>query len=157
MHNVEHDDGLEYLVAPSHLCQNPNHAHHHSHHTSYRYPVADTVVEESTGGSIVTVISTNSTVRTNDLTPDIILTHSESVSEDYLTDNHTIHSLLTKSIDQMDENNVNLSTSILSSSSSLQPSLIPVETTAQATDEIPCNNNEMGTDFKSKSIVSVSE
>lgn len=70
------------MITPSHLCQNPSHAHHHSHHmklnsVGYRFAVADTVVEESTGGSVVTVIS-NST--TTPPPPDIILTNSESES-----------------------------------------------------------------------------
>lgn len=78
--NIEHDDGSDatYLLTPSQHCQNPSHAHHYSHHQSYRHPVGDTVVDESTGGSVVTVISTTPSIRANDTTPDIILTNSES-------------------------------------------------------------------------------
>lgn len=150
--NVEQDDGLEstYLVTPSHLCQNPSHAHHQSHHPSYRFPVADTVVEESTGGSIVTVIS-NSTMRINDSTPDIVLTHSDSdAGAFHMDDNHLSNasrSISMKSIEQKDETNDQLGASTSSSSSLPQsPPSIPSDTTAQATEQMPNNNNEAGTD-----------
>lgn len=139
-HNVEHDDGLDstYSVTTSHLCQNPSHAHHISHHPVYRFPVADTVVEESTGGSIVTVIS-NSTIQMNDSTPDIILTHSESEIDVHIVDDHlsdAARSISIKSIDQMDE----IVENALPSSSS------PTITTALATEQTSLNNNEAGTD-----------
>lgn len=115
------------------MCQNPSHSHHHSHH---RFLVADTVVEESTGGSIVTVIS-NSTMRANDSTPDIILTHSDTENEAHNVDDHLSHaarSLSIKSIDQQDETIENAS-----------PSSSTV-TTAPATEQTSNNNNEAGTD-----------
>lgn len=152
MLNVEQDDGLEstYLVTPSHLCQNPSHAHHQSHHLGFRFPVADTVVEESTGGSIVTVIS-NSTIRTNDFTPDIILTHSDSDTEAHQMDDHlsnAARSSSIKSIDQNNETNFDQFSAMTSSSSPLPQLLssIPSVTTAQATEQMPNNNNEAGTD-----------
>lgn len=101
-HDLEHSDGSDatYLLTPSQLCQNPSHAHHHSHHASHnRFPVADTVVEESTGGSIESVIintatttltnttitaTTNSrgnTPNNNTFPPDIILTNSEAKND----------------------------------------------------------------------------
>lgn len=60
---TEFDDGsaaATYLITPSFTCQNPSHSHHPSHfQPCYRPQMVDTVVEESTGGSIVTVIDTN--------------------------------------------------------------------------------------------------
>lgn len=144
-HNTEHDDDdsdATYLLTPSHLCQNPSHAHHFSHHqSSYRYPVAETVVEESTGGSIVTVISNTASIRAIDSTPDIVLTNSESESGTHFDDEipcATARSLLSIN----DKNNIDETTdpsvALLSSSPSFT-------TTEQATEQ-NLNNNEAGTD-----------
>lgn len=92
---TEYDDGstaTTYLVTtPTFICQNPNHPHHRSHFTGFRsYPIEETVVEESTASSIVTVIDTTSSTSTvaclNDgtTTPDILLTnHSNSDLNDF--------------------------------------------------------------------------
>lgn len=53
------------MITPSFTCQNSNHAHHPIHFQS-SYRLVDTVVEESTGGSVVTVISNTTT--SNDIT-----------------------------------------------------------------------------------------
>lgn len=62
-HHTDFDDGSAaptYLITPSFTCQNPSHSHHLSHFPPcYRQHLVDTVVEESTGGSIVTVIDAN--------------------------------------------------------------------------------------------------
>lgn len=60
---TDFDDGSAaptYLITPSFTCQNPSHSHHISQFPpSYRQNWVDTVVEESTGGSVITVIDTN--------------------------------------------------------------------------------------------------
>lgn len=126
-HDLEHSDGSDatYLLTSSQLCQNPSHAHHHSHHASYRFPVADTVVEESTGGSIVSVVgnatkhvtksntaninpntSVNVNVNTGNNTtpPDIILTNSEAKQCDtmppMLPVHHPVHPVHSTHIDE---------------------------------------------------------
>lgn len=113
------------MVTQNQYCQNPSHAHHHSHHhhqhhnqSGYRHLVARTVVEESnpeesTGGSIVTVIDNTASIKANDSTPDIVLTNSETDTQPMHTDEHlsiTTRSLSIQSIDNEDET-VNASTS----------------------------------------------
>lgn len=62
-HYTDFDDGSAaptYSITPSFTCQNLSHSHHPSHFPLYhRQLMVDTVVEESTGGSIVTVIDAN--------------------------------------------------------------------------------------------------
>lgn len=139
--NIEHDDEATYLVTPNRYCQNPSHAHHYSHHhhqSSYRHSVAHTVFEEanpeeSTGGSIVTVINNTASILTNDSTPDIVLTNSDTPEPDTQT-NHTddehlstaARSLSIKSIDNEDE---------------LGDPSTSLTTVSQATETIPNNNN----------------
>lgn len=143
---IEHDDDSEstYLVTPSPLCQNPSHAHHCSHHhSSYRYPVADTVVEESTGGSIVTVISNTASIRVNDLTPDIVLTNSESESGIHIDE--TL-STATRSLSIHNKLQNKRNDTIESSALSTSPSSSSIETTTAQATEQNLNNNEAGTD-----------
>lgn len=126
------------MVTPSHLCQNPCHAHHLSHHPSHGHSVADTVVEESTGGSIVTVIS-NTSNWTNDPTPDIILTNSEFEAGTHTADtlSSATQLLSPKSIGRKDgEIKDHLAS----------PPLPAAATTAPATTEQIPNINETGTD-----------
>lgn len=160
---TEHDDDSDatYLITPHHHCQNPSHAHHYSHHqhgSGYRYPMAETVVEESTGGSIVTVISNTSTIRPNDSTPDIVLTNSESMEGkasivDTNNDDHHHHHghqpkmVRSQSIDKpknQGHDSVDSSKKPMPLPSSSSSSASLSATTAPATEPIP--NNETGTD-----------
>lgn len=168
-YRTEHDDDATYLVTPNHHCQNPSHAHHISHHryhgvsSCYRYPVADTVVEESTGDSIVTVISNSPTLRANESsitmtpTPNIVLTNSETVEHDthiedtlsQATRSLSINKLINKT-DEAIEDPLKLSPSSASLTSSTST---PLPTTAPAIDSIS-NYNETGTDsIQTKSIL----
>lgn len=142
--NTEHDDDLDatYLVTPNQHCQNPSHAHHINHHnSSYRCPVTDTVVEESTGGSVVTVINNTSTIRANNSTPDIVLTNFEmenatNIDEDTFSNaarTLSIRKLKRKLDESVDPSK--LSTLSLLSSATKAPEIEPIT-----------NNNETGTD-----------
>lgn len=146
--NIELDDDSEstYLVTPNRYCQNPSHAHHYSHQQSgYRYPVAHTVVEEtnpeeSTGGSIVTVINnTMASIKANDSTPDIVLTNSETDTQiDADADANLTIATATRSLSiQSNDNGDDMADPSTSSA--------PTVATSQATDTISNDNNEAGT------------
>ncbi|XP_031619398.1 serine-rich adhesin for platelets isoform X3 [Contarinia nasturtii] len=150
---AEHDDDATYLITPNHDCQNPSHAHHISHHrhhgvsSCYRYHVADTVVEESTDDSIVTVISSTPSIRANESptipttpTPNIILTNSETVENETYIEETSLHAARSLSINKLtnkpDEAGVDPMKLSPSSASLPSPSLLTSPTIAQATDSI---------------------
>lgn len=146
---TEYDDGstaTTYLVTPSFTCQNPNHPHHRSHFAGIRsYPIEETVFEESTAGSIVTVIDTTSstsTARLNDsATPDIILTNqSKSILNDF--NDEQLSNLTTRAL------TIQSKKSTSATAAANQPSTSPVMTSSNSN---LSHSNEAGTkSFKSK-------
>ncbi|XP_031619406.1 uncharacterized protein LOC116338347 isoform X11 [Contarinia nasturtii] len=163
---AEHDDDATYLITPNHDCQNPSHAHHISHHrhhgvsSCYRYHVADTVVEESTDDSIVTVISSTPSIRANESptipttpTPNIILTNSETVENETYIEETSLHAARSLSINKLtnkpDEAGVDPMKLSPSSASLPSPSLLTSPTIAQATDSIS-NYKETGLNLRDR-------
>lgn len=135
------------MVTPSFTCQNPNHPHHRSHFAGFRtYPIEETVVEESTASSIVTVIDTSSisTARLNDsTTPDILLTnHSNSNLNDF--DDEKLSNLTTRALKIQSMK----CTSATATAADNQPSTSP---SAMSSNSNLSHSNEAGTkSFKSK-------
>lgn len=135
------------MVTPSFTCQNPNHPHHRSHFAGFRtYPIEETVVEESTASSIVTVIDTSSisTAHLSDSTaPDILLTnHSNSNSNDF--DDEKLSNLTTRALMIQSKK----CTSATAMAADNQPSTSPP---AMSSNSNLSHSNEAGTkSFKSK-------